>query len=141
MIRRPLRYRSLAFMLAMQTSNIADPLRHSDGPSMNNQHQSLLFRLPRELRDKIYDYYIDEEQGYIYDPSAQKFRLHNGQKIDVALIYTCKRATQEMDGLAFESNTLRFSVLPQIHGTETSSSVATLYRGLLEGRNMCLRIM
>ena len=108
---------------------------------MNNQHQSLLFRLPRELRDKIYDYYIDQEQGYIYDPSAQKFRLANGQKIHVALIYTCKRVAQEIDGLAFESNTLRFSVPPQIPGTETSSSVAFFYRSLLEGRNMCLRII
>jgi len=108
---------------------------------MNNQYQSLLFRLPRELRDKIYDHYTHEEQGYIYDPSAQKFRLANGEKIDVALVYTCKRAAQEKDGLAFESNTIRFSVLPQIPGTETSSSAAFLYRSLLDGRNTCLRIM
>ncbi|KAI4704302.1 hypothetical protein J4E81_001368 [Alternaria sp. BMP 2799] len=120
---------------------MTDPLRHGDGPSMNNQHQSLLFRLPRELRDRIYEYYTHQEQGYIYDPSAQKFRLANGQNLDVALIYTCKRVAQEIDGLAFESNTIRFSVLPQIPGTETSSSAAFLYRSLLEGRNMCLRIM
>ncbi|KAH6883206.1 hypothetical protein BKA58DRAFT_374693 [Alternaria rosae] len=65
-----------------------------------DQHQSLIFCLPRELRDEIYDYYTHQEQGYIYDPSAQKFRLDNVQKIDVALINTCKRVTIKIDGLA-----------------------------------------
>ena len=48
---------------------------------------------------------------------------------------------QEIDGLAFESNTIRFSILPENPGTETSNSVASLYHSLLEGRNACLREM
>jgi hypothetical protein len=41
-------------------------------PVYSIQSQSTLFRLPRELRDQIYEYYLRAENGYFYDPHTEK---------------------------------------------------------------------
>ncbi|KAF2790643.1 hypothetical protein K505DRAFT_364538 [Melanomma pulvis-pyrius CBS 109.77] len=70
---------------------------------------SLLFSLPRELRDMIYSYYLWEESGYHHDFKSDTLRTSDGRRIDLALIYTCKVIATEMEGLAMKINTITFT--------------------------------
>lgn len=76
--------------------------------SYHLQHQSALFRLPRELRDRIYGFYVYEEKGYVHGFESNKLRCSNGTAISLALMYTCKVAAEELDGLALQLNTITF---------------------------------
>lgn len=46
---------------------------------------SPFFRLPQELRDKVYEYYVDEEDGYFYDPDTKKLTLDGKRPVNLAL--------------------------------------------------------
>ena len=67
-----------------------------------------LLSMPREIRDMIYRYYLLEESGYCFDFESRKIRASN-QPIDLALLYTSRQIAAEMQGLAFEVNTITFS--------------------------------
>lgn len=73
-----------------------------------SQRQSLLFRLPRELRDEIYSHYIRDQHGYIFNSRSNTIRTLGGQPPDLALGYTCKRLAEEVGGMAFKLNTITF---------------------------------
>ncbi|KAI4669564.1 uncharacterized protein J4E79_001609 [Alternaria viburni] len=75
-----------------------------------DQHQSLLFRLPRELRDEIY-YYYSQANGYYYDSTSGTLRMDGGECIDLSLQYTCKRTAAEMQGIALGINTMTFRTM------------------------------
>ena len=64
--------------------------------------------IPRELRDIIYRYYLSEDNGYQFDFESRKLRASN-RPIDLALMYTSRQVAAEMEGLAFEFNTVTFS--------------------------------
>ncbi|KAF5523208.1 hypothetical protein CGCA056_v005615 [Colletotrichum aenigma] len=77
---------------------------------------SHLFRLPRELREIIYGYYITVDGGYLCDTDAfvtGRLKGIDGQPINIALIYTCKTIAEEMDrgGLAMRLNAISFTTL------------------------------
>ncbi|KAJ0314299.1 hypothetical protein Brms1b_006965 [Colletotrichum noveboracense] len=91
-------------------------------PHINNRRitafiiMSHLFRLPRELREIIYGYYITVDGGYLCDTDAfvaGRLKRIDGQPIDIALIYTCKTIAEEMDrgGLAMRLNAISFTTL------------------------------
>jgi hypothetical protein len=63
------------------TSSIPNALKCID------QQQFPLFRLPRELRDEIYNYYTYDEEGLAYDYPSKTLKYANGQELD--LTYTC----------------------------------------------------
>ena len=71
-----------------------------------------LSRLPRELRDIIYDYCTSENGGYCFDPMGRKLRTLSGDKIDLSLTYTCKSIAAEMRGVPFRNNTIHFTTSP-----------------------------
>ena len=66
------------------------------------QLQSLLYRLPRELRDQIYEYYLSEEDGYHYDSAVKKFLYQSPSTtpkplvVRLGLRITCRIANEEM---------------------------------------------
>jgi len=68
------------------------------------QHQSPLFRLPRELRDAIYAYYAFEEEGYVYDRAAGGLHPASGRKLH--LMDTCVATAREMLGAILRTNTI-----------------------------------
>ena len=70
---------------------------------------SNFLRLPRELRDLIYQYYVLEYDGYHYEYESGKFRTSNHRPINLALMYTCKAIAAEMYGVALGSNIITFS--------------------------------
>ena len=72
------------------------------------QLQSPLFRLPRELRDQIYGHYLVCETGLEYDFWKNKLTRTNGKHIDLSLIYTCREAAAELQGLALRLNKVVF---------------------------------
>lgn len=67
------------------------------------QLQSPLFRLPREVRNLIYDYYAQGKEGYIYDKETGKLLyVHpSAQTVGLGLMITCRIAAEEMQAVAF----------------------------------------
>jgi hypothetical protein len=108
---------------------------------MDQQHDSLLFRIPRELRDEIYQYYVLEEDGYHHDSVTGKLRIANGDPIDLSLQYSCKRVAAEMDGLALEANTITFRTMLDTPGPGQKFSNALLWDHLLHERGRVLKRM
>ncbi|KAF2449050.1 hypothetical protein P171DRAFT_518466 [Karstenula rhodostoma CBS 690.94] len=105
------------------------------------QHQSAFFRLPRELREKIYEYYAYEENGLVYDLKASRMRrlieaTNEGQQNNPLanndLEQTCKIAADDLQGIAFRVNKLTF--------TTGEAREGTTYRGVssIAGRWRCI---
>ncbi|KAF2109237.1 hypothetical protein BDV96DRAFT_242521 [Lophiotrema nucula] len=72
------------------------------------QLESPLFRVPREIRDAIYDYYTFEENGYFYNTCSEKLALHNGGAIKLDLMYTCRAINAELQGVSLRTNKVTF---------------------------------
>ncbi|KAI4612419.1 hypothetical protein J4E80_007152 [Alternaria sp. BMP 0032] len=77
---------------------------------MLDQLQSPLFRLPRELRDNIYEHYAHDENGVFYDYASDKLRYETQEKHQemTTLTRCCKQAAEEMKDAAMRANTLTF---------------------------------
>lgn len=73
------------------------------------QLQSRLFALPRELRDEVYYHYLYRSDGYHHNPDTNRLIGAN-----LALMFTCKAAAAEMNGLAIRFNPVTFSTI-QFH--------------------------
>ncbi|EXF83884.1 hypothetical protein CFIO01_03907 [Colletotrichum fioriniae PJ7] len=69
----------------------------------------VFFKFPNELRNLIYKYYLQLDEGYKLNPHTNKLRAGNDNPISLDLLYTCKRAALEMQGLPFQHNTITFS--------------------------------
>jgi len=69
------------------------------------QTQSPFFRLPREIRDTIYEYYAQGRPQYVYDKDTEKLRYSDAsaQAEGIGLITTCKIAADEMQHVAFQN--------------------------------------
>ncbi|KAI4696559.1 uncharacterized protein J4E88_000736 [Alternaria novae-zelandiae] len=104
----------------------------------SNQLQSPFFRLSREIRDKIYEYYVVAENGYFYNPETRKMMdghpsstSPKPQVININLIRTCKIAAAEMKGLAFERNVVIFHAMCSVddgHGYMNLNSRAGRFK-------------
>ena len=70
------------------------------------QQQSPLCRLPRELRDEIYDYYAYDEGGLAYDYPSKTLKYASGAELNLPL--TCKMVANEMKGTHLRLNTITF---------------------------------
>jgi hypothetical protein len=79
------------------------------------QPQSPLFRLLRELRDRIYHFYVFEPEGlhHHFDDRGGKLRTRVGDPIDTQLIQTCKAVAHELNGLSLKLNTITFAPADQ----------------------------
>lgn len=108
---------------------------------MNEQNESLLFRLPRELRDEIYHYYVLEEDGYHHDATSDKLRQASGRPINLSLQYTCKKTATEMEGLALQVNRVTFRTKLEVPEPDSECSNALLWNHLLCERERPLRRM
>jgi hypothetical protein len=80
--------------------------------SYSLQPQSPLFRLlPREMRDRIYHFYVFEPEvlHHDFDDHGGVFRKYNGEPVDVRLMRTCKAVAYELNGLPLNLNTITFT--------------------------------
>ena len=85
--------------------------RHSLlGPIVKMTSHFSFLNLPRELRNIIYNYYVQEESGYHYDYDSGKLRASD-QPINLALMYTCTTIAAEMHGLALKANMITFTTV------------------------------
>ena len=73
------------------------------------QLQSPLFRLPREVRDAIYEQYVLGEDGYHYDSDTgtMLYSTEPKQTVRLGLIITCRIAHEELKNMVFRK--LHFS--------------------------------
>ena len=75
---------------------------------------SPLLRLPRELRELIYECITHDPNGYHYDHKLGKLRASSGP-VELNLMYTCRTIAREMSGLALRINTVVFSTVYSKH--------------------------
>ncbi|KAF1940300.1 hypothetical protein EJ02DRAFT_231813 [Clathrospora elynae] len=68
-----------------------------------------LLRLPQELRDKVYTYYLTEDEGYHHNPEMNKLRYSDERQIVFAFMYTCKQIYEEMKELPLKVNSVTFT--------------------------------
>jgi len=68
-----------------------------------------LLRLPRELRDLIYEYYVQADGGYILNPETNKLVHADGTPICLSLALVCRQTQAEIDGLALQLNAITFT--------------------------------
>jgi hypothetical protein len=108
-----------AVAMALRIEEPSPTDTQSDNPSNRTTHDtsrgaadllstSPLLRLPRELRDVIYEYYFTEPDGLVYDHKTNALTRSNGDRIDLELMYTCHAVAQETKGLALRINHLIF---------------------------------
>jgi len=79
-------------------------------------------RLPRELRDEIYEYYVLQPWPYHYDHDSGKLTTADKQRIDLQLSYVCKQIASEFWGVALRINGIAFTTAPLEHGISSNSS-------------------
>ena len=87
------------------------------------QRESRLLSLPRELRDEIYTYYLQEPGGYVHSPSTNKLRCSNGQVIDFSLMWICKMVACEMRDLPLRVNEVVFRPFRYIKSPQEGSDI------------------
>ncbi|KAF2822275.1 hypothetical protein CC86DRAFT_331183 [Ophiobolus disseminans] len=98
-----------------------------------SQDDSQFFRLPRELRDEVYSLYLREDGEYVHDAQRNSLHTASGQKIELALAYSCRRVAGEMSGLPFQMNQISFRTMLDVPeaidaATSASLSIYTLSR-------------
>ncbi|KAF6828745.1 hypothetical protein CMUS01_08454 [Colletotrichum musicola] len=89
-------------------------------------------RLPREIRDMIYEEYFRLDGGYICDTDAflkGSLSTSGGGPVDLALVYTCKMVAEETENgnVALSFNTVTFTT---IHSPELGD-LARLFQKLM----------
>jgi hypothetical protein len=107
---------------------------------MSSQPSSPLFtKLPRELRQLVYEFYSYEPNGYFHNPTTNQLRCRSegedGFKPPcLALMYTCKQAAAEMAEVPLRVNTITFT------SADTGITDMSSYRGVKSraGRFHCL---
>ncbi|KAI4650284.1 uncharacterized protein J4E79_009552 [Alternaria viburni] len=67
-----------------------------------------LLRLPRELRDLIYEEYVRVDGGYIYKPETNRLAHADGSPINLSLRLVCRQLASELHGMALKLNTITF---------------------------------
>jgi len=70
-------------------------------------------KLPRELRDAVYEHYVAHSDGYRYNPETGKLQTSDGSIIEASFMYTCKQIAAEMKGLGLRYNTIAFTATLQ----------------------------
>jgi len=77
---------------------------------MSGQPQSPFFRLPRELRDIIYEHYAHDTEGVFYDYASDRLRYASQCKHQDkdALTRSCKLAYGEMQFVSVRANMITF---------------------------------
>ncbi|KAF2634177.1 hypothetical protein P280DRAFT_485682 [Massarina eburnea CBS 473.64] len=97
---------------------------------------SLLFRLPQEVRDEVYAYYLYEPEGSHYNAKSQKMQTADNGIVNISLLYTCKAVAEELKGLAFMYNPLTLTTTLDETGKAEkydSSAFYTKRSGMLVG--------
>ncbi|KAI4630102.1 hypothetical protein J4E80_001035 [Alternaria sp. BMP 0032] len=95
-----------------------------------NDHASTLpaiLRLPRELRDLIYEHYVQVDGGYCHNFETNRLLQADGSPISTALALTCRQIATEMRGLALGQNTITFST----HFSESTRQQAGVLNGAM----------
>lgn len=87
-----------------------------------------LLRLPRELRDLIYEEYVRVDGGYIYNPETNRLAQADGSSIDLSLRLVCRQLASEFQGLALKLNTITFETC----FSETSREDAGMYHAMIK---------
>jgi hypothetical protein len=69
------------------------------------------YKLPRELRDQIYEDYFALDDGYHYSYKTNRLLSAEGESIDLSLRSTSRQIMNETRGLALKVNTIHFSTV------------------------------
>jgi hypothetical protein len=110
-------------MSAMHATSIIGDMNHHVQPELPPP----FLRLPRELRDLVYEHYFRADGGFTYDFAANQLKQANGLPIPLSLTLVCRQIQNEVQGLALGLNTIAFTT----SFTETTREYAGCYYGYL----------
>jgi hypothetical protein len=79
---------------------------------------SSFLRLPREIRDAIYRFYVATDGGYRHGFEKNKLFRVDGGLIELDLVYVCRQVAAEMMGMALRENVITFSIHVSAHKAE-----------------------
>ena len=92
------------------TSNGTADFGHDVNVAINDSIvQPTILRLPRELRDLIYEYYTQVQGGYTYNFMTNKLTQADGRPISHSLVLACRQTAFELRNIFFRLNTITFS--------------------------------
>ena len=92
------------------TSNGTADFGHDVNVAINDSIvQPTILRLPRELRDLIYEYYTQVQGGYTYNFMTNKLKQADGRPISHSLVFACRQTASELRDIFFRLNTITFS--------------------------------
>jgi len=78
-----------------------------------------LLRIPRELRDEIYNYCLTSDEGYHYHAETNTLRYPDGTAINLGLMRTCKQVAAEAVELALSQKIITFRThIARVAGVE-----------------------
>lgn len=104
-----------------------------------------LLRIPRELRDEIYNYCLVSNEGYHYHADADTLRCPDGTAINVGLIRTCKQVAAEAAEFALSQKIITFKThIARVAGVEGAfgsslTSMTCYFTSLLQYLNMSMQ--
>lgn len=104
-----------------------------------------LLRIPRELRDQIYDYCLTSDEGYHYHAETNTLRYPDGTAINPGLIRTCKQVAAEAVELALSQKVITFRThIARVAGVEGAfesslTSMICYFTSLLYYLNMSMQ--
>jgi hypothetical protein len=68
-----------------------------------------ILRLSCELRDILYKYYVQNEDGYLYRFETNKLTKADRTAVDLSLPFTCRQIAEEMREVALRANKISFT--------------------------------
>jgi hypothetical protein len=98
-----------------------------------------LLRLPREHRDIIYEHYVRDQNGYIYEVDKDKLVQADGTHISLPLALTCQQIASELRGIALSINSITFSISLLQHNNEAAATFYATTNGLTNRKKTMLR--
>lgn len=98
------------------------PIIHSSSSIMSQQN-SLFFSLPREIRDMIYCYIVQESGSLQHNPSSNRLRTGKNCCVDLSSNFICSQISIELRGIALQENSVVFSSFAESpHGAGAPST-------------------
>ena len=117
------------------TEGAALPSSKDDVQPPNSTVRPAILRLPRELRDLIYEHYVRIEGGYTYDYASNKLREPDGRPVSIALTASCRQIAYELRGLPFSYNAITFST----YFSDSTNKDAGVFHSTVESVSLAKR--
>jgi hypothetical protein len=117
------------------TDDKNDENTHAAENLLNIPLQPTFLRLPQEIRDMIYEYYVWKDGGLFYNSRTDILRTPDGQPPEASLARTCTQIAHEIKDLVLKVNPVTFSTEYDATTCHTAELFHTAMRALAEEKS------